>query len=313
MTKWQEFPLRPPGQPWHGLNTRGGAIDPGAGHLEDGSFNQVINEADTLEKRKGLIRGLEERFSGVVCGLFRYTDNCGREWLLVADDTSILIRQPFAVPVFETSDAYPNDGFETDLDLTNWSFSGSSPDELETANGSLVMTAAADITPEQVISPAVLLQWFKAATNPSYFTQIQYSFDTTSNTEQRVGIHHKRNAATDAHLEAIVVFGFGVYFVRVDLVTLGEGAVTVREELLRADLGGANLATGFLRIDFNAQTFVVTLTVTPAGGTPIAQSSTITQLKASNLGDRTGLGLSRNDNTAPLPSFGILQVIGGPI
>ena len=69
MTKWQEFPLRPQGQAWPGLNTRGGVLDPGSGQLDDGSFNQIINEADLLEKRKGLTRGLDERFEDVVCDL----------------------------------------------------------------------------------------------------------------------------------------------------------------------------------------------------------------------------------------------------
>jgi hypothetical protein len=58
MTTWQEFPLRPAGRPWPGLNTRGGALDNGTGQLDDGSFGMIINEADILEKRKGLVRGL---------------------------------------------------------------------------------------------------------------------------------------------------------------------------------------------------------------------------------------------------------------
>ena len=68
MTKWQEFPLRPQGRPWAGINTRSGKLDDGSGMMTDSSVNCIINEADKLEKRKGMIRGLDERFAGAVCG-----------------------------------------------------------------------------------------------------------------------------------------------------------------------------------------------------------------------------------------------------
>src|SRR5690606_999191 len=120
MTNWREIPLRPHGTPWPGLNTRGGVLDPGAGQLEDGPFNPIVNEADVLEKRKGFVRGLNERFTGVVCGLFRYTDNCGVEYLVVADEDGIHVRQPFSIPSFLGSDALPFDDFE-ELQTTRWS------------------------------------------------------------------------------------------------------------------------------------------------------------------------------------------------
>ena len=120
MTKHQEFPLRPQGSPWPGLNTKGGVLDPGQGFLEDGSKNQIINEADVLSKRLGFVRGLDERFDGVVCGLFRYTSGCGVEYLIVSDEDGIKVRTPFSIPEFLGSDSIPFDDFET-LDTTRWS------------------------------------------------------------------------------------------------------------------------------------------------------------------------------------------------
>ena len=99
MTQHNAFPLRG-GKAWPGVNTLGGKLDDGSGQLTDSSKNVMINTADILAKRKGFTRGLDEQFVGAVCGLHKYTDECGLEYLLVADEAQINIRTPFFIPVF---------------------------------------------------------------------------------------------------------------------------------------------------------------------------------------------------------------------
>lgn len=99
------------------MDTTGGKLDDGTGKQTENSVNVTINEVDKLEQRKGFVRGLSERFGTAVCGLHTYTDNCGNQWLLVASDDGIFIRQPFNVPVFENDDSYPLDDFDSETGL----------------------------------------------------------------------------------------------------------------------------------------------------------------------------------------------------
>ena len=186
MTKFQPLDLRPQGQAWPGLNTRGGFLSNGTGQLADGSFNGVIERGDVLRKRRGLIRGLDERFVGVVCGLFKYTDECGVEYLLVTDQEGIKIREPFEIPVFTVSDAYPNDTFSSTgaPNALNWR---NTSRYTQTSDTLVLLGSAAPSLAAQVPSTS-LMRWFKDAANPSYEVQVQYEFDGSLSTRQRVSV-----------------------------------------------------------------------------------------------------------------------------
>lgn len=166
MTQSIELPLRAYQAPWPGLNTRGGLTMRAGGELED-CTNVQINEADILSKRRGIIRALDERFDGPVCGLFRYEDQFGQEWLLVADSTSIKIRQPFTIPTFTVTDAYPVDDFAEALSSDNWR----NLTPYSVSGGSLIATLA---NPADAFAAGDFLRWFKDAASSSYFVQVQY-------------------------------------------------------------------------------------------------------------------------------------------
>jgi hypothetical protein len=297
MTKWQEFPLRPQGQPWPGLNTRGGKLDPGAGQLEDGSFNAIINEADLLSKRKGFIRGLDERFTGPVCGLFRYTDDCGVEYLVVADQDGIHVRTPFDIPTFLGSDSLPNDDFEaSEVSTDRWS----NTDDYTTFLGSLVTRITAATFDTMTVPEERLLQWFKAAALTSYRVEIQYAL-VAEGGQQVVAVAIKR--VTDTYLIAHVERNPTSYTVLLQLVQAG-----VATTLGSSELGGASISDGFLRLSYDADTRTVTCRVIPSGGSTVVLTAVLTEAQDNNLGQNSAIGIS----TASLNDQAeILQVTGG--
>lgn len=299
MTRWSEFPLRPQGQPWPGLNTRGGRLDPGTGQLEDGSFNGLINEADILEKRKGFIRGLDERFDGPVCGLFRYTDDCGVEYLVVADSSGIFVRTPFDIPTYLGSDSLPNDDFEAAaVDTTRWT----NTTDYATFLGSLVLAPLALTSAPTVVPESRLMQWFKAAVLSSYQVEIQYAFVPESLT-QNAAVAIKRDGSS--YLLANVGIASGTYRATMSLVQAG-----VRTTLASVDLGGAELANGFLRLGYNADTRTVTCRVIPSGGDQQTLTSVLSEAQDNNLGSFSAIGLTSEDlNDQPE----IVQVTGGTL
>lgn len=282
MTKWSEFPLRPQGQPWPGLNTRGGKLDPGAGYLEDGSFNAVINEADLLSKRNGFVRGLDERFTGPVCGLFRYTDDCGVEYLVVADGSGIYVRQPFSIPEYLGSDSLPFDDFET-LDTTRWSPTTA----YEVFIGALQLSGADDLTPRAFTLAAQLMQWFKESVLSTYYVEINYRLEAQSSTNG-ASVVVKRTSGGTTYLEAAVVSTSTTYKVFLYYVSGG-----VRTTLAESDLGGASLADGFLRLSYNAGNFTATARVIPSGGSIVTVSGALTEAQDAGLGQLSAVGLHR--------------------
>lgn len=299
MTKWQEFPLRPQGQPWPGLNTRGGRLDPGQGFLEDGSINGIINEADLLEKRKGFVRGLDERFTGPVCGLFRYTDNCGVEYLVVADSSGIFVRTPFDIPTFLGSDSLPNDNFdESEVNEDRWT----NTDDYRTFLGSLTIGLLALQIDASTVPASRFMQWFKAAAVTSYQVEIQYALVAEGGT-QNVCVVIKRTG--DTYLLANVNLSSSGYVVVVQLVQAG-----VVTQLATADLEGAELANGFLRLSYVAETRVVTCRVIPSGGTQVTLTATLNEGQDNNLGQNSAIGIINADL---LDQPEILQVTGGSV
>lgn len=280
MTKWVEFPLRPQGQPWPGLNTRGGKLDPGQGQLEDGSINGVINEADLLAKRKGFIRGLDERFDGPVCGLFRYTDDCGVEYLVVADQDGIHVRTPFDIPTFLGSDSLPNDNFEASVvDTSRWTNTA----DYQTFIGSLVLSITALSIDAGTVPATRLMQWFKAAAPSSYFVEIQYAL-VAEGSGQVVAVAIKRTG--DSYLIANVYRRPAGYTVNLQIVQAG-----VATTLDSSDLEGSAISAGFLRLAFDADTLQVSCRVIPSGGNQVTLTKTLTEAQANNLGQNSAIGI----------------------
>jgi hypothetical protein len=286
MTKWTEMALRPQGQPWPGLNTRGGKLDPGAGYLEDGSFNAVINEADLLEKRKGFVRGLNERFDQVVCGLFRYTSECGIEYLVVADRSGISVRTPFSIPSYLGSDSLPFDDFE-ELDTTRWSPTTA----YEVFIGALQLNGADLLVGVNYVDPAQLMQWFKESVLTSYYVETNYRLEAQT-TQQATSVVIKRTAGGTSYLEASVVVTPTTYIAYLYRVSGG-----VRTELATAALGGVTLADGFLRLSYDAGSFVATATITPSGGDIVTLTGQLTEAQDAGLGQLSAVGLQRGDTT----------------
>lgn len=310
MTRHVEIPLRPHAVPWPGLATRTGFLDPGVGILDDGSVNMMINRGDVLEKRKGFVRGLDEQFSGVVCGLFKYTDVCGVEHLLVADESSISIRQPFAVPIFENSDAYPFDSFAEDG--TPNSYYWRNIDRYTVSLDELRMRAGvAEST--TIMATSDIMRWFKAATNLSYQVRVEYKFDPDVLTTQQVAVVIKGNGdlSTGSYLLGQIVFGPGAYSMSLQhfdgtLITeLGSSGV----------VGSTTNPRGFFTMSYSrdiaAGIFRPKVTVIPRGGNQAALRGTINAVQDASLGQISGIGIGFNNGVQPDPS--ILVVDGGPI
>lgn len=296
MTRWQEFPLRPQGQPWPGLNTKGGRLDPGMGQLQDGSFNGFINEADILSKRKGFIRGVDERFDGPVCGLFRYTDDCGIEYLVVADQSGINVRTPFEIPVYLGSDSLPNDDFDAaSVDTSRWSNTST----YETFLGSLIVSPLATEVDASSVPESRLMQWFKEAAITSYQVEIQYAL-VVGGMGQTVSVAIKRTG--DTYLIVSVHLTSTSYEVLFQLVQAGV-AMTLDSQ----SLGGAELGEGFLRLSFNSETRVATCRVIPSGGDQVTLTATLTEAQVNNLGQDSAIGIV---TASILDQAEILQVTG---
>ncbi len=294
MTKWQEFPLRPQGRPWVGINTRSGKLDDGTGQMDQSSVNTIINAADQLEKRKGMVRGIDERFAGAVCGLHKYTDECGREWLLVADQAGISIRQPFSIPSFRVSDAYPSDSFQADgqVDPNRWD----NRTTYTQSGGSLVL-ASGVLTGED-------LTWFKLATNFSYQLEVNWAYQATS----RIVAIIKASSITPARLEARISTDEGFQLVWIDVA----GA----EEVLRSADPIAEPLSGNLKLSYTRDTinnnYVATMDV-ELDELPAFRLQNLHDLNAVNdqgLGQGTAVRLERS-SLGVTPE--ILDVQGRPI
>lgn len=291
MTKWQEFPIRPQGRPWVGINTRSGKLDDGSGQMEDSSINTIINRGDRLEKRKGLIRGIDERFAGSVCGLHKYTDECGREFLLVADEGGFSIRQPFFIPSFTSSDAYPSDSFQTDGELSlNWNNRG-----LYTQLGGSLLLVSTSLDGGD-------LDWFKLATNFSY----QVEGEWTSGTDATAVFVIKKGAI--ARLEARIV----------DVAGLKTADVVWTDSLgIETTIGSLTLpagtTTGSVIFSYNRDAgngvFTIEMVVQPTGESAqtFQDLATINALSDADFGQGTALRLERTS----FASFSSIESIQG--
>jgi hypothetical protein len=298
VTRWVEVSLRQQGQPWPGLNTRGGRLDPGAGFLAEGSVNAFINVADLLEKRRGFIRGIDERFNGVVCGLFRYTDECGVEYLVVADQSGIQVREPFDIPTFLGSDSFPIDNFET-LDTTRWS----NTTDYDISNQALILNSLAAASSAEYVESTRLMQWFKEAVLSSYQVEIEYAMG--AGLEQQVAAVVIKRAIT-SFIQANVLLNGSTYKVTLQLVVAG-----VRSTLMESNLDGATAGDGFMKLSFDSVTRTATVRVVPIGGSIVTISKQISEIQANALGQHSAIGLAYSA-TGVLP-VAIRSVTGGAI
>ena len=290
--------MRPDGQPWPGLNTRGGKLDPGQGQLEDGSFGSVINEADLLEKRKGFIRGMDERFDGVVCGLFKYTDECGAEYVIVADQTNISVRTPFDIPTFLGSDSLPNDDFQAaEVNTARWTNTGTYQPFL----GSLISNPLSTFVFETILPEDRLMQWFKESVLTSYQVEIQYAI-VAGGAGQIVAAAIKRNGST--YLLANIYLTGTTY--TLTLLLFQSAVATV---LATSELGGAEIADGFLQLAYDAESRVASARAIPTGGAQVTISATLSEAQDNNLGQDSAIGIAVEASDAPE----ILQVTGGSL
>lgn len=307
MTKWTPIPTRPAGQPWQGMDTTGGRLDDGTGKQTQNSVNVTINRADVLAKRKGFVRGLAERFGTVVCGLHTYVDNCGQEWLLVASDEGIAIRQPFNVPVFENDDSYPLDDFSdvAGISTDNWRNSSI----YFGTGGALLRGVGNSSSPFDAPS---YLRWFKAASALSYQVTIQYEFDASAGGVQvaSVSIKGSGDLATGRRLQADVSLSGSAYVAHLYKTTPDGGLVL----LGMIDVAGSLVSpSGFLTLGYRrlfppggTATFIPFIEVTPSGGAlQELATNTLTELEDSELGGLSAIGCSQ--------SVSILQVFGGPV
>ncbi len=314
MTKWVGIALRQEAKPWPGLNTRGGRIDDGTGQLEDGSINQIINEADTLAKRKGLVRGLNERFNGVVCGLFKYTDLCGRESLIIADEEGIFIRTPFRIPVFENSDAYPFDPFDVDgvpnPDL--WR----NTDDYIVADNTLGLKLATSPFAGLFFPTSRAMRWFKEATNLSYQVRVEYEFDDQDG-EQRVSIVIKGNGdlSSGALLHADLIFdrASSVYEARAfHRAASGDETLLLTQQVS----GLLTPPGGFFTLRYTRNVsdnlFVTSVDVVPTGGALQTKDGlTLNTIQDLDLGQISAIGEGYRVNFPP--TLQIKVVDGGPV
>jgi hypothetical protein len=304
VTAWQEFPLRAQGRPWPGINTRSGTLDDGTGQMTDASVNVIINRADRLSKRKGLIRGLDERFAGAVCGLHRYTDECGIEWLLVADEEGISIRQPFSIPSFPNSDAYPSDDFQSAgaVDPNFWN----NTDAYIQAGGSLRLAGS--------LLNGGDMSWFKDAANFSYQIEVEFDLDPDSRV---VGVIKQSSGSSRIEGRIIALDFLDPNELQVDLVWISSlGVVSVLgSELINIPSGvrsGTFTLSYSREIGSSSSVFRVKLVVQPTdvGAVTIEDFGTLNVIDDADLGQGTSLRIER-DSAASVPK--ILSVQGEPI
>lgn len=307
MTKWTPVPIRQPGAAWQGMDTKGGKLDDGSGKQTKNSINVTINKADELTKRKGFVRGLAERFGTVVCGLHTYVDNCGNEWLLVASEEGISIRQPFVVPVFENDDSYPIDGFddETGLSEANWR----NTEIYIGTGGALQRGVGNSVAPFDASS---YLRWFKDANSLSYEVAIQYEFTASQATDQLASIAIKGlgDLSSGRRLQLDLSYNpAGTY-----VATLYKAVATGELALLGTiDVEGSLTSpTGFLTLSYaralvgGVMTYTPSASITPSGGGPQAvQGASLDELEDRELGQVSAIGCSQ--------WCSILQVTGSPV
>lgn len=306
MTNSVEFPLRPYTQDWPGLNSTGGKTMRVGGELSD-CTNVQINRGDTLEKRKGFVRALDERFEGVVCGLFTYLDDCGNEWLLVADQISIKVRQPFVFSDVPTLDCYPNDGFDDEeLSPTLWR----NTDSYITTSGRMkLLGGSQENNLQQGIDSST--RWFKDACSTSHNLQLQFVFDTSAKSRILAIIRGTDDLASSMLIAELSYDPSAS--TRYTLRVIHRDEALNENEISKAVFNSSiGAVTGFLTISYDATERIVTTTATITGGNQTLKSAALSEVASSALGMVSAIGIGQTGSSFPA-NTALLQVIGNSV
>lgn len=282
------------------------------GELAD-CVNINIQPFDTLSKRKGLVRAFDERFNGVVCGLFAYTDNCGNEYVLVADQTGFSIRTPSVLPSFVIADCYPFDNFSVagELDPLKWRNTA----RYEAVDDEMVLVAGAAVVSETVLQDSLnaCTRWFKDACSSSYRTSVSFAFDAAAAPRQRlVQVVRGVGDLTDfASIVAILDFKVGVDYLLRLLYRTAQGVLT---ELARRSYDPLTDPTsGVLELSYNASTRVPSASLALGGGAAVALTAqALLGAQDANLGLVSALGLMQVEASA-VPALSVAVIDGGPV
>lgn len=315
MTRWKEIPLRTAGEFWPGLSTRNGRLMRRMGELAD-CVNINIQPFDTMAKRNGMVRAFDERFAGVVCGLFAYTDNCGNEYLLVADQTGFTIKTPFSLPGFIVADCYPFDNFSGNdfsaLDPLKWRNTGrymQNDDNMMLATGVPVVEET-----NLQLSLNACARWFKDACSSSYQTQITFAFDQGVSAKQRIVQVIRGSGELD---------DFGVLFAVLDLKVgaayllrlMHRAADDTIVELARRTFNPAvDAIAGSMALAYSATTRVLSATITLGTAAAITLlANPIHGVADANLGLISALGLMQVESGAAPTDLAVAVIDGGPV
>ena len=305
MTRWVGTPLRKPDQAWSGIDTKSGKLDDGRAMLTQESINVQVNQKDTLAKRNGFVRALQERFGTVVCGLHTYTDHCGNEWLLVASDESIEIRHPGVILPFTADDSYPTDNFSTELSELLWRNT-----ELYTATGDALLRSSGSSTAP--FDAASYLRWFKPAAAAAYQVQIQYAFTPGIAGKQVVSIAIKGQGdlLSGSYLQADLEFTHGgAYLARLYRISASRQRTQLAQIIVQ---GSTTVPEGFFTLKYSRSfngplpQFIPSIEVVPTGGAlQVAAGATLDEAQDRDLGQMSGIGCNLNAS--------ILAVSGGSV
>lgn len=313
-----EFPVRPQDQLWPGLRSKRGRVTPRRpGEMSDCSNVEILS--DLLMKRKGVVRGLDEWFSDPVCGLFQYTDFCQTEYILVATQDGIFVRQPFVPSSFQIADCFPFDEFAGSglaaLDTNKWKFVSSNLGIDGNSVGLKAIARSFDVFNVESVIDAYSASWFKEACVPSYEVQLNLDLPDTS-LEPHVACL-MRGAQRGFQAGAFLMFDFfrrnNQTFGRIMYVTTSRAISEVATIGPFADGNGIGLC------NYNQSTLTATITFTPDVGTPSSSSHTFNGLDDASFGLATGFsvfflaptaGQARPAALAP-PALGLDDIQGG--
>lgn len=277
--------------------------------------------SDLLMKRRGMVRGLDEWFSDPVCGLFQYTDFCQTEYILVATQDGIFIRQPFVPSSFQIADCFPFDEFEgtglSAIDSTKWKFVSSNFGIDGNVVGLKAIARSLGVFDVEAVIDQYSATWFKESCVPSYQVQLNLDLPDTS-LEPHVACL-MRGAERGFQSGAFLMFDFfrrsNLNFGRIMYVTTSRAISEVATIGPFADGNGVGLCS----YDQNALT--ATITFTPDVGSPASSTYQFNGLDDTSFGLATGFsifflaptaGQTRPAALAP-PGFGLDDIQAGGV
>lgn len=271
--------------------------------------NVIINTQDILEKRKGFIRAFDERFGGVLCGIFKYTDEYGREKMIIAADGFWYIRSPYSVPTFTQSDAYPFDSFPdgdvaaSEVNTDKWR---DNVDRYQVFDDSLVLRTTSALGAEHADLSALAMRWFKEQSSRSYKVRIQYTFpDATVNTSVFIVIKGQEDLSGNAILMVVLD--------RLEDETLKMSLYERDAQGVMSLVGNAVSlgTTGYLQLEYNQQSRIAKATITPVGSALKSVSSEqFSELRDLDWGQNCGIGIAKK-GTGDAPMIEVVD--GGPV